>query len=332
MTAPTVAPGEGIAHDSDLGPGLYRLEDAVYHKRPELSAGNCKTLIHETAAHLRHALDSGEEWTRAQKQNMDRGSVIHDLLLGQQQRFKVVSGFSDWRTKAAKAARDQIEDAGKMALLEKEIEPIKAMLAPVRRQILASPVGLIYQACLDQNLTEVTVIAEDPDDGTPLRCKPDAGPLVDVNGCAWVLDLKTTTASANPLVWARTAMRGQHIEIQSAHYIRCVAAALGVRQVRFIFVAIETAAPHMISLHEFTQLSHEHACEQLAYARDLWNRCHETGEWPGYAPGIEPIEITPWMAGDWQARKESGHNDVTLDAAAKKLQMEWQAPVGETDE
>ncbi len=113
----------------------------------------------------------------------------------------------------------------------------------------------------------------------------------------FIVDVKTT-ASAAPDEFSRSTWRyGYHR--QAAFYLDgCKAAGLDVR--RFVFLAIEKDAPHLVAAYELDAMDVE--LGRTAYRRDLATlaACMEAearGEpdaWPGYGEAIQPLALPRW--------------------------------------
>ncbi|MBZ4284016.1 hypothetical protein LAJ55_14510, partial [Streptococcus pneumoniae] len=74
------------------------------------------------------------EYKADDHKDYDVGSAAHALLLEGLRPFEIISA-KDFRTDAAKAARDAAYAAGKIPLLEKQLAPIEEMIIAARRQI-----------------------------------------------------------------------------------------------------------------------------------------------------------------------------------------------------
>jgi hypothetical protein len=108
-------------------PGIYRgISEADYRADPcpvpSLTQSLCKILIQQSAKHA---------WTNNPRLNpnfepdddtkFDVGNVAHRLILGRGKDFEVID-FEDWRTKAAKEAREEAAKAGKIAVLKHQFQ------------------------------------------------------------------------------------------------------------------------------------------------------------------------------------------------------------------
>ncbi len=49
-----------------------------------------------------------------------------------------------------------------------------------------------------------------------------------------------------------------------------------------VFIVVETAAPHLVNLIQLDQQFADMGYIKALEARDIYKRCMESGEWPGY--------------------------------------------------
>jgi len=125
-------------------------------------------------------------------------------------------------------------------------------------------------------------------DGVPMKARMD-----------WVrdgvvVDLKTT-ASANPNDFRRSiATFGYHV--QQAVYEAAYAALNGTAP-RFVFVAVESRAPHLVSVIELDEEAVGRGRVLMDRAVDLYRECTASGEWPGYSE-INRVSLPQWALFD----------------------------------
>jgi hypothetical protein len=107
-------------------PGRYKMAAEDYHADPvavpSLSSSIAKLLIGQTALHAWTAhprFNPGAE--EENEARFDRGKACHILVLGDEERFQVVTGFDDWRKKEAQERRAQARANGLIPLLEHQI-------------------------------------------------------------------------------------------------------------------------------------------------------------------------------------------------------------------
>lgn len=70
----------------------------------------------------------------------------------------------------------------------------------------------------------------------------------------------------------------------------------GERVESFVFFAVEDSAPYLVNRFEVIEGSHTHLMGRERYMKDLetYAQCCETGIWPGYGEGFQPLEMPRW--------------------------------------
>jgi len=131
----------------------------------------------------------------------------------------------------------------------------------------------------------------DPDTGVKCRCRPDWTHPASESSVI-LLDVKTySIASANE--FRRQAARKRY-HVQDAFYTDGFAAAADVDVLAFVFVAVETEYPFAANAMMLDGASRDQG--RADYKRNLrtYQRCEETGEWPGYSKEIQMITLPAW--------------------------------------
>src|SRR6266849_5952452 len=120
--------------------GIYRdVSDADYRADlcplPSLTQSLCKIIIERSPRHAWtvHPRLNGD-WLPGDDTKFDLGNVVHKLVLGRGKDFTVLDCDS-WRTNAAKLARDEAAQAGKIAVLVADFERASNMAQATFRQI-----------------------------------------------------------------------------------------------------------------------------------------------------------------------------------------------------
>ena len=255
--------------------GLHRdVPEEEYHAdRSSLSQSGAKLLLRAPALY-RHQLDH-REFTKA----YDLGHAAHQLVLGVGMPLVVVDADS-WRTKAARAARDEARANDRVPLLPAEHERVQRMADALAANQAA-------MALLGAGEPEVSAYAPDEETGVMRRARFDwltPGILV---------DLKTAN-TAHPQAFARDAAKFGY-DLQVAWYLD-VATACGWDARAFAFVVVETDPPYLTSVVEWDADSIEVGRRKARRALDLFAHCTATDTWPGYQePGaITQIRLPAW--------------------------------------
>lgn len=302
--------------------GIYDgVPDTEYHADPvdvpSLSSSICKLLVTRSPLHAWYehprlnrakALEI-ETPTRA----MDIGTAVHATILGQGRGVKEIVA-DDYRTKAAKDARDAARAAGLVPVLSADMERVTEIATAARDQLAGTELAGIFEA----GTAETTLVWRD-NGGVWCRARVDWLPAsAREGGHITVVDLKTTGGSASPEDWQRTAF-DMGYDIQDAFYRRGLAALIpGVRSIRFKFVVLEQDPPYGLTINEFSGQALYEAVELAEAGIRMWGACVRRGEWPGY-----PVETSHMDPPKWRSER----------AEIRKLAMNrrienWQRPLG----
>lgn len=274
-------------------PGLYDLSADAYHAdpcpEPSVSHSIARLLIdrsplHASKAHPRITPGPREETKR--RDDMALGTAAHKLTLGKGKSLIVIDA-DDFRTKAAREARDEAAAQGLTPILRADYQTAEAM-APLARQALESWLG----GSLNGAHVEATAAALEGkfwrrammDVVTPdLRC---------------IIDYKTTEDAS--VEAAERRIFGNGYDTQAAFYMHMLdlldPAGKGQRRVVFLFQ--ERDCPEALSLHELDAAAMELAEHRMKIARGRWDKCLAAGKWPGYEPGPHLVSPKPWMLAD----------------------------------
>ena len=239
---------------------------------PSLSKGIIKALWDKSPAHARllHPRLSVVE-DDASKAS-DLGSAAHGYYLLGDAAVEWVDA-DDWKTKAAREARDRARAAGKIPLLDKQRGQVEAM-------------GAAARAVLAPRDPEVTLMWQER--GVWLRCRPDdieeqwqpEGAALD----NYMPDYKTAKSSS-PQAWARTSLYAGGYDIQAALCRRGMR-ALCLGEWVPLWIVGETEKPYAVSLIAPTEAMLALADKKIDKAIATWAQCLAAGEWPAYARGI----------------------------------------------
>lgn len=265
--------------------GVYAdFDELEYHRHPALSASGAKRLLSPGCPALfKHDRDNGG---RPNKRAFDVGHAAHAAVLGVGLEMVVVDA-DNWMTKAAKEIRDAAYAEGKCPILAKEKAAVDAMALEIRRHPLASKL-------LDpeRGRPEVSVFWHDEKHGIDRRARFDwlTNPVSGVPTLV-VPDYKTTR-SAEPRAFARSIFDFGY-DMQAVFYSDAVRAAGLAEDVEFLFIAQETTAPYLVTVHELDDMSLAVGRARVDEACALFRECTETGIWSGYSDDIELVGPPP---------------------------------------
>lgn len=292
-------PGE---HGPTPPPGAYAgMPEYLYHRHPALSSTGAKKLTApSTPAHYRSWRDTEQEPRR----DFEIGRAAHTVVLGTGAPLHVVEA-ATWQTKAAKEERQLARDLNRIPVLAAEYEEIQAMADAIRSHPVASVLfarqryegGQLLPAT---GTPEVSLFWHDPLSGIDKRCRLDWLPsAVSESGALYVPDYKTCNSASDDAISRALRDYGYH---QQAEWNTEGIHACGLNVVDggvlapvvFLFVFQEKTAPYLINVKAIEDKTFEIASRKNFEAAQVFRRCMELGEWPGYPFGIGRAQLPYW--------------------------------------
>lgn len=267
-----------------MKPGIHIINNDDYHGGPGISKSGLDK-INKCPAWFKYCLDNPTEQTPA----MRLGAATHALVLEPEtfEKDYAVAPEINRRTKAGKLDWEEfcLASSGKDVLSMQEAETARAISEAVygnaaARRVLSA-----------DSRVEHGVYWNDPITGTLCKCKPDMWRNDNI-----LVDLKTTKC-ASPAEFAKSAYNFRY-HVQAAYYMDGVEQVTGERPKGFVFVAVETSAPYLVSV--FAADDQMILLGQDAYRQDLdlYAECMESGIWPGYPEEVVSLQLPPWAKKD----------------------------------
>lgn len=309
-------------------PGVYSIPSDAYHADPcadpSLSASIAWELINRSSLHAwtKHPR-LNPDFEPEHKDQFDLGSAAHNMVLQQdfwREEIKVIDKAAanvfakkkleqdpqDWKTVAARAARDDARSKNLYPLLVDQYERLNAMVSALESHWSASK-------AFRHGKPEQTLIWQDKETGAWLRCRPDWMPLASEprHGSMWP-DYKTTT-DARPQVWDRRFLMDHGGLLRAAFYEAGIRAVCGVKPTPTLYYVVqETSPPYAITCRVI-----DHDSDYMRSARGMfrkavhiWAECLERKEWPAYEL-IGQISVSEWQQRDltnayheWEPREK----------------------------
>jgi hypothetical protein len=258
-------------------PGIYEgIRDAEYHQWDALGSTDLKTLATHPAGVFRYRKENPRTGVAA----FDVGTAAHALILEGREDAVTVVDAPDWRSKAARDARDA---APGVALLVSEWDAVRRM----RDAAMGNPDAA---ALLTGHTPEVSLRVDA--DGMRFKGRLDAWhPEKRV-----IVDLKTTR-DASPRGFGRAAAEyGYHA--QAAHYHDMTEVLTGHAHDYYI-VAVEKDRPHVTAVYE---VLHDHLAagrQVLREALETYRAARDADEWPTRHEQ-QPLELPSWAYPDME--------------------------------
>jgi len=268
---------------------------------PTLSASIAHTLLTQSP---RHAWFSHPRLNPAQQPEeaeiADIGSVAHHVLLAGDTRAIVLIDAKDYRTNAAKEARDAARAGGGIPLLQYKLAAVNDMVIAAKDYLANSEIAGIF----DDGAAEQTILWQEMflaqhgeaqgrrQDGVWCRARPD-----------WLsgdkhtmLHYKTTAGSAEPGAWIRSHLALDGYDVSLAFYERGLSMfEQKNRELRSIFLIQEQEPPYACSLVGLDPAMQDLASRKVNRAINLWADCLAKDRWPAYPGHIAYAEPAAWM-------------------------------------
>jgi hypothetical protein len=263
-------------------PGCYEMSSERYHadpcETPSLSAGMINDILVAPAKCFQNSKRLNPEWSEpGGEDRFTIGAVAHVLFLEPDQfaaKVKIIE-HDDYRTGAAKLARDTARASGKTPILMKQMDQIiAAQSAFTSHQFAAN--------AFQGGKTEQSLFWKHAGTGIWCRARPD---FIHDSG-AHINDYKTTS-NANPQFFGKHAYDlGYHR--RAAWYLEGYEAVFGKRPDHYWFINQEIKAPYLVSVCELTLQAIQSGQEENDRAAERFARCLERRDWPGYRHPDKP--------------------------------------------
>lgn len=256
---------------------------------PSLSSSVAKLLISRSPKHawLTHPR-LNPNYREEEDSRFDLGGAAHALLLEGEDRMAVVEA-DDWRTKAAKEARDAHRAAGKLPVLLRHYAAVKAMVKEAEQAIAGNPDLAGY--ALDEGVPEHVIRWHEGD--THLRAMLDWVS----NDRRVIYDYKSTS-NAEPEAFLRLMFQMSY-DLQGAFYLR----ANQRPDTKFIFIAQEIEPPYAVSFIGMPPTMVELGARKVEHAIAIWRTCMANDQWPAYSPRVLWPEVPAWIMARWDEQE-----------------------------
>lgn len=255
-----------------------------YHAARAVSKSGMDKLRQAPAKFKAWLEGDAEEETEA----LQFGSVFHCLALepGEFGKRYAVKRFSG-STKAGKEEAATAKAAGLELVPARIYEAALAMAESVWNHPL---IGQIMAS--EDRRTETSIYWSETVDGIEIPCKARLDMLATVPGFGLVaVDLKSTD-DASPAGLARSILKwGYH---RQAVWYRRALRAVGMDSSVFVLVAVEKAAPHLVTAANVSEAAQQVGLEEIKEALGTYASCTTSGLWPGYVSEIIDLDLPEW--------------------------------------
>ena len=259
--------------------------ETEYHSHPALSSTGARKIL-DSPARFRWDMDHPQP----PKDEFDLGTAVHAKVLGVGADTVAIpddllSANGSLSTKAAKEWVAEQRAAGLTPLKASVMQTVTDMTEAV----LGHPTArLLFE---QDGTSEASVFSTDPETGVDVRARFDFLPDLSA-GNPIAVDLKTTGKSASADGFAKSVANFGY-EVQEGHYDDALFWAVGA-QIPFVFVVVETAAPHLVGVHQLDVVWREMGKAKARRARELFAACTAANDWPGYPAAVDLISPPQW--------------------------------------
>ncbi len=284
-------------------PGDYKLPDAAYRvdpcPSPSLSPSLAIDLLSRSPIHAATEHPRIGRPVEPGRLDFDLGRAAHALLLDGDMAILPIEA-DDYRTAAAKAARERAYELGRIPVLAKHLAELQAMAASARVQLAAHEAGAVLLAS-GENLEIRPSLCWIESAGCWCRCRPDV--VARMGDRLEVYQYVTTTGSAHPARWGARTLWGMGPDgelgrdVAAAFEARGALRVYGGRELAYRFVVQEQALPYALSVIELPRVVLADAGVQVERAIQAWAMCMCSGFPPAYPRHILPALPPSWLSG-----------------------------------
>lgn len=262
-------------------------------RAPSMTQSIAKILLEKSPLHAWHAHPRlNPDWQPDDPTKFDVGNVAHKLMIGRGKDIVVLDAYDDWRTKAAKEAREAAQAVGKLAVLGHKFALAASMGKAAREQLDLRGLGDLFI----RGSGEAVLTWENR--AMWLRQMVDwLSPDRDI-----FVDYKTTEMSAAPHGLGRMMVNAGW-PIQAAMAEWGLASVIGHKRRRFLFVVQETEKPYALTVVEMSEAAMTMGRKQVNAAFEIWHRCMTANRWPGYPLEIVVPEYPGYAEASWLERE-----------------------------
>jgi len=291
LQAAIAAPRDGRARILKVTPEQYLADPC---KTPSLNATTAHAIVGESPLHgfTQHPRLGGNPYGGAGTKAMNDGQLIHSLLLRKGKELAIIDA-PDFRTNAARDARDQAFAEGKLPVLQHHYAQKAAIAEKLRER--CEELGYVFDG-------QAELAIEFEEDGVLCRAMLDHANVADGR----ITELKKVE-SANPRKVARSFFDYGY-DIQYTAHTRALATLRPEFEGRidFTFLFVEIEPPYSVVPAKPDGALREIGAMRWSRAKQIWRECLVTGNWPGYCDGSPVmLEAPPWIVtqelGTWQA-------------------------------
>lgn len=266
-------------------PGIYNLTAKQYHANPcdgfAISRSFLADIISKSP---QHAKFNSSELTPSDDEEVDSkamriGTAMHELALGNAGAVVVIQA-DNFRTKDARALRDEAIAAGHTPMLPHEMAEVSKAVAVLGNTF---QFGTFEQTYIWQR------------NGIWCRAMLDH-----ITTDGYIQDYKTTSGSAEPASWVRNHLYPDLLDMQAAWYIEAYELLTGNTCKGFRFIVQEQKAPYAVSVINCDLETIRLGQARIEKAFAIACECLASDSWPSYGA----VWATPpaYVVADWEMK------------------------------
>lgn len=270
----------------DIPTADYFLDPA---ESPSLTQSIASVLLSQSPRHaaLRHPR-LNPAWEPYEDSKFNIGNAAHKLLIGRGKELVIVEA-DDWRTKDAKAARAEAQEAGKVAILGHQFLLAEDMVMSFREQVAEIPDCAGAFDAAHGGSGETVIIAEY--EGVILRSMIDW-----MRDTTHLDDLKTTGISASPdRIPYAMADGGWDLQAAIQERILDVLDPENRGRRHHYFYLQENDDPYEVTVCELPEAVLHIGRAKLDKAIWIWRACITANRWPGYPRIVHSPVYPPYL-------------------------------------
>jgi hypothetical protein len=276
------------------------LPESKYHAHPALSSTGARRIL-ESPARFDH-------WRKRQepgKQAYDVGHALHTKVLG------IGAGTVAYPDEHITPSGAVSSKAATVAWAEEQRAAGYTPVAPAQARkvdgmteaVLAHPTA---RALLEKDGDpEASIFAKDEQTGVEMRARFDRL-STDI-----AIDLKTTARLANAEGFARVVAEHGY-DVQQEFYERVYTQATGQERIPFVFIVVETEAPHLVGVHSLDVVWAQMGAAKVQRALETYAECTTSGVWPGYDTDVQLLSPPNWLTYQFEDEYEPLFAEIAI--------------------
>lgn len=277
---------------------IFAMKAEDYHsdpcEKPSLSSSIAKRMVGESPykAWLAHPKLGGGGSVASDA--MDRGTLIHSMILGHVADEFVLIEADDYRTKAARSARDSARAEGKTPVKISDYRDAEVVAEEVHEELAKQGVTL-------SGHSEIVLMWTEEIDGRIIQCRGMLDHMMWEIGL--IIDFKTC-GSAHPKAVQR-AIYDFGYDIQFGAYTSAFQKIFpdmaGREDFLWAFIEMlpdEAPRKSIVQLYRPDGMLRELGRARWSRATKMWAECAASNRWPSYGDGCIQASASAWVVKD----------------------------------